>query len=86
MERADDAERFVEVDLGQLSAEALDGLIEEFVSRDGTDYGRSELSLEEKKADVVRQLERGEVCIVFDTEMQSANLVVRREWNASSRY
>lgn len=30
----------------QLSAEALRGLIEEFVTRDGTDYGEVEVPLE----------------------------------------
>jgi len=31
---------------GQLSPEALKGVIEEFVTRDGIDYGESENSLE----------------------------------------
>jgi uncharacterized protein YheU (UPF0270 family) len=50
----------------QLSAEALQGLIEEFVTREGTDYGEIEVGLAEKVAQVRRQLESGQAVIVFD--------------------
>jgi uncharacterized protein YheU (UPF0270 family) len=59
----------------RLSPEALDGLIEEFVTRDGTDYGEQENTLEEKKNAVIHQLDRGEVVIVFDSESETANIV-----------
>jgi uncharacterized protein YheU (UPF0270 family) len=59
----------------RLSREALEGLIEEFVSREGTEYGHGDHSLESKRAEVLRQVERGEVVIVFDLESQSCNLV-----------
>ena len=36
----------------RLSPEALDGLVEEFVTRDGTDYGLKEQTTEEKKRTV----------------------------------
>jgi uncharacterized protein YheU (UPF0270 family) len=68
----------VEVPLDALSESALRGLIEEFVSRDGTDYGVHERSLEDKVGDVMRQLQRGEAVIVFDPETRSANVVVKR--------
>ena len=61
-----------------LSADALRGLVEEFVTRDGTDYGVRERTVEEKCRDVMRQLERGEVKIVFDPASRSANLVTSR--------
>lgn len=63
----------------QLSREALRGLIQEFVTRDGTDYGAVEQSLESKIARVEAQLASGEVCIVFDPETESANLVLARD-------
>ena len=59
----------------QLSSEALDNLIEEFVTRDGTDYGIDEISLAEKTAQVLKQLQRGEIAILFDEEMGSCNIV-----------
>lgn len=58
-----------------LSPEALSSVIEEFVTRAGTDYGARERSFEEKLADVRRQLERGEAMIVFDPEEGTINIV-----------
>jgi uncharacterized protein len=68
---------FVEVPFEALSEEALNGLIEEFVTRDGTDYGAKEHTLEEKKDAIKRQLRSGHVVIVFDPEAQSANIIKR---------
>lgn len=65
----------VQVPIERLSAEALDGLIEEFVTRDGTDYGLEESSLEEKKRAIRRQLERGDVVIVFEPDSETCNIV-----------
>lgn len=59
----------------QLSSEALDNLIEEFVTRDGTDYGADEIPLAEKTAQVRKQLQQGEIAILFDEEMGSCNIV-----------
>jgi uncharacterized protein YheU (UPF0270 family) len=70
-----DDERFVPVDYRDLSPQALRGLIEEFVSREGTDYGLKERSFETKVRDVERQLESGEARIVFDLLQESANIV-----------
>ena len=69
----------VQIPIERLSPEALDGLIEEFVTRDGTDYGLREQTLEEKKSAIVRQLERGEVVVVFDAESESCNIVSKDE-------
>jgi uncharacterized protein YheU (UPF0270 family) len=62
-----------------ISAEGLEGLIEEFVSRDGTDYGASEVSFATRIEQVRKQIARGEVSVVFDIATQTANLVLTRE-------
>ena len=62
----------------ELSAEALRGVLESFVLREGTDYGEREVSLDHKVAQVLRQLERGEAQIVFDASLQSIDVVVAR--------
>ncbi len=62
-----------------LSSEALRGLIEEFVTRDGTDYGAVERGVAEKIAQVTAQLASGEARIVFDEETQTANIVLARD-------
>jgi uncharacterized protein YheU (UPF0270 family) len=58
-----------------LSEDALTRLLEEFVTRSGTDYGAEEASLARRVADVRRQLERGEAVIMFDPETETANVV-----------
>ena len=78
-EGASEGPVFVEIALEQISDEALHGLIEEFVTRDGTDYGRSELSLEEKAARLMGQLETGGARIVFDPESETVSVVLARD-------
>lgn len=69
----------IEVPLDRMSPEALAGVIEEFITREGTDYGHSEATLETKKAEVRRQLDRGEALVVFDPATETANIVLRRD-------
>lgn len=64
----------------QLNADTLTALIEEYVTRDGTDYGDTELSLGQKVAQVHRQLARGDVVIVFDLAAEQANLLTREQY------
>lgn len=63
------------VPFGQLSEDALAGLLEEFVTRDGTDYGEREQSLETRVASLRAQLERGGAAIVFDIETEGYDIV-----------
>jgi uncharacterized protein YheU (UPF0270 family) len=67
-----------------LSQPALGGLIEEFVTRDGTDYGCDEVSLPKKVAQVRQQLARGELAIVFDEDSESVSLMTREQLAAVS--
>jgi hypothetical protein len=59
----------------ELSADALRGVIESFVLREGTDYGAHEFTLAQKVAHVLRQLERGESRIVFEPASGSIDIV-----------
>ena len=65
----------MEIPYTELSRDALRGVIEEFVSREGTEYGQREYTLEDKIKRVVRQLESGEVKLFFDEQSQTCNLV-----------
>ncbi len=58
-----------------LSPEALRGVIESFVLREGTDYGEREYTLDEKVAHVLAQLERGEAQIEFDPDTETVDIV-----------
>lgn len=62
----------------ELSGDALQAVIESFVLREGTDYGNHEHSLQQKVAQVLRQLERGEARIVFDPDTESIDIVVSK--------
>ena len=76
---ADAERRGIELSPDDLSPEALRGLIEEFVTRDGTDYGAVERGIDEKVAAVTEQLLSGEARLVFDPETETANIVVARD-------
>lgn len=74
----------VAVPYTQLSAEALQGVIESFVLREGTEYGEREFTLAEKRLHVMHQLERGEAQIMFDPQSQSVDIVVTQKLGAHS--
>ncbi|RUO37659.1 hypothetical protein CWE13_06835 [Aliidiomarina shirensis] len=59
----------------EIDPETLEQLIQFFVLREGTDYGEEERSLEEKVADVRKQLENGEAIIVYSELHESVNIV-----------
>ncbi|MCC5887153.1 MAG: YheU family protein [Gammaproteobacteria bacterium] len=68
----------MEIPSNQLSPDALRGIIEEFVTREGTEYGSSEVPLETKIAQVAAQIRRGDVVIDFDPTTDSVDLRPRR--------
>jgi uncharacterized protein YheU (UPF0270 family) len=70
-----DRELPVAVPHTELSPEALRGVVESFVLREGTDYGERDVAFETKVAQVIRQLERGEARIMFDPVTQSVQIV-----------
>ena len=59
-----------------LEAKTLTAIIEEFISREGTDYGSHEISLEQKVQQVINQLQSGKIVVTFDPESQSCDLQV----------
>lgn len=63
----------------QLSPDALRGIIEEFVSREATEYGMQDVEFETKVAQVRAQIERGEVVVLFDPRRGTANLAPARD-------
>jgi uncharacterized protein YheU (UPF0270 family) len=64
----------LEVPWDALSAEALQGIVEEFVTREGTEYGAIDVSLATKVKQVRSQIEQGEVLIFFDQATSSCQL------------
>lgn len=64
----------VEIPFRELSADALRGVIEVYVLREGTDYGQVAYSLDDKVALVLEQLRRNEARIVFNPNDESVSL------------
>lgn len=61
----------------QLAPDTLRSLIEEFVTREGTEYGAQDISLATKVTQVMGQLERGEIAISYDMDTGTCNIVPR---------
>jgi uncharacterized protein YheU (UPF0270 family) len=57
-----------------IATDTLNALIEEFVTRDGTDYGDIETSTATKVQQVMNQLERKEVFIVYSEEYETCTI------------
>lgn len=62
------------IPVNKLSANALEGVIEEFITRSGTDYGAVEASLETRGKQVKNKLRDGSAVLVFDDETETTNI------------
>ena len=62
------------IPVNRLSPKALQGVIEEFISRDGTDYGEIEVSPETNFRQVKHKLENGLAVLIFDDETETTNI------------
>ncbi|MDO3380475.1 YheU family protein [Geoalkalibacter halelectricus] len=71
------AEDGVDVPYERINPETLRNLIQEFVSRDGADWGDAGCSLEDKVDQVLGQLKAGKARVVFDLKTETVNIVVR---------
>ncbi|MDG1818662.1 MAG: YheU family protein [Porticoccaceae bacterium] len=70
----------IEIPADRLSSEVLRAVIEEFILREGTDYGSYEVGLEDKIDQVKGQLKRGDVLITFDPATENCNLLTRNQF------
>ena len=68
---------FVHVPVERLPAETLTALLEEYASRDGTDYGQYEVTLEKKREELRAQLLAGDVQLVYDADSEHWDLLAR---------
>ena len=63
----------------ELSKDALAALIEDFVTRDGTDYGWDEMSRQEKTTHLLALLKSGELLISYNAATESCGLLAKGE-------
>jgi uncharacterized protein YheU (UPF0270 family) len=69
--------QFIEVPTSQLAEQTLLALLEEFASRDGTDYGVKELTLDEKVGRLRQQLDASRIMLMYDSDSEQWDLVER---------
>jgi uncharacterized protein YheU (UPF0270 family) len=67
----------IRIEAKHLSEAALIGVIDDFILREGTDYGEHEHSLAEKRIQVRAQLDAGQTDIWFDPETETVTLRLR---------
>ena len=65
----------MEIPYTKLSEESLRAIIEEYITREGTEYGVKEYTFEQKIEQIRQQLLQGEIKINFDSETETCNLV-----------
>ena len=68
----------IEVPWQQISADALDNILGEFVLREGTDYGDYDFSFDDKKQQVLTQLRDGTARLLFDPIENSCHIELTR--------
>jgi uncharacterized protein YheU (UPF0270 family) len=61
----------------ELSPEALQAILEDFATREGTDYGETETPLAVKTAQIKRLLDAGHYYLLFDPELESVTIVAK---------
>lgn len=73
-------EKPVEIAPEELSEAALSGIVENFILREGTDYGWVEVSHQHKSAQVREQIDKGQIKIVFDLTTETVSLVTEHQF------
>jgi hypothetical protein len=74
----DHHEEGVDVPYERIDPETLRNLIQELVTREGSDWSDADGMLEDKVRQVLQQLRDKKVKIVFDLTSQTANIVLCR--------
>ena len=64
----------IKIPINRLSPEILERVLEEFVTRDGTDYEKTEVLLETKIRQIKYKLEAGSAILVFDEKTETCNI------------
>lgn len=73
------------IPLEQLNEETLTAIIEDYISREGTDYGLIDASEADKIAQVKLQLQQGSAVIVYSELYESVNILPRDQFNSEAQ-
>ena len=75
----------IEIPPNKLPDKLLVAIIEEFINREGTDYGDREVSLNVKIENAKTKIHQGEIILTFDSETESCNLLTKNEFMKSTK-
>jgi uncharacterized protein YheU (UPF0270 family) len=75
----------IEIPFQRLGDDILQAIIEEFILREGTDYGAHEADFDTKVAQVHKQLSCGEIVITFDPKTKNCTLLTRHQFQRNTR-
>ncbi len=64
----------IKIPYSELSQEALQNVIEQFISRDGPDSGHVDITFKRKVEQVMQKLKTGKAIILYDGQTQSCNI------------
>ena len=67
------------IPIADLTQDTLLNIIEGFVLREGTEYGESDVSLEDKVQQVLLQLKLGEVLLVYSELHETVNIIPKQQ-------
>jgi uncharacterized protein YheU (UPF0270 family) len=70
----------IEIAAENISKEALIGIIDAFILREGTDYGLIEANHQTKFQQIETQIQKGDTKIVFDPATETVTLLTQTEW------
>lgn len=69
------------IPLEQLNEDTLTAIIEDFILREGTDYGAVDATKADKIAQVKLQLEQGSAVLIYSELHESINILPREQFN-----
>jgi len=70
----------IEIPHDLLDLDTLKSVVDSFIFREGTDYGVQEVHHDTKTEQVLRQISKGQVRIVFDPNTESITLMTEQAW------
>ena len=73
------------IPLEQINEETLIAIIEDFILREGTDYGVIDASKADKMAQVKLQLQQGSAVIVYSELHESVNILPREQFDNENK-
>lgn len=69
----------IDIPYQEIPKDTLIRLLEEFVTRDGTQYGENEVSLDSMIEQVMSQLKNQKAYIVYDDESNSCQIITKED-------